>query len=319
MEKYEVKERYIEEDEIDLTELLKVIIKERKMIYYITIFFTIVSICFVLYKSNQSKNYGVDINFSEKTINKIAEYNKIFPNAGVVLDKVIQDSFDSLLNEKQEDVTVISSEKTNKISSILGENYNFIKIVDKKNKSYKLFTKIKQKDIEKISNKIIEIVNDDTKNLNEKFNENFLRELKSSQYNLNLLKEDIENANKEIKNIIEKNFSNISKENIESNLFIIAPILYVKYQEKLSSLNKEYLKVTELENIQKDNLENIFSFSGMDDIKFILINFPKDDTQGNYKIIILAGIIIGMFAGIGFAILKEPLKKLLREVKEEKV
>ena len=57
--------------------------------------------------------------------------------------------------------------------------------------------------------------------------------------------------------VVNKNFSDVSKENMKANLSIIAPVLYVEYQEKINSLNSMYLKVADLKNIQK--IQKIFS------------------------------------------------------------
>ena len=52
MEKYELKNKYeYEDDEIDLVELLKSIIRERKLVIIITILFAILAFGFAFYKS----------------------------------------------------------------------------------------------------------------------------------------------------------------------------------------------------------------------------------------------------------------------------
>ena len=75
---YKLINRYYDEDEIDLAEILKTIIKEKKLIFIVTVIFTIFAAGFAFHKINQPKNYGVNISFSEETANKINQYNNIY-------------------------------------------------------------------------------------------------------------------------------------------------------------------------------------------------------------------------------------------------
>ncbi len=52
MDKYELENRYYDEDEIDLAEILKTIIKEKKLIFIVTVIFTILAAGFAFYKIN---------------------------------------------------------------------------------------------------------------------------------------------------------------------------------------------------------------------------------------------------------------------------
>ncbi len=117
--------------------------------------------------------------------------------------------------------------------------------------------------------------------------------------------------------VVNKNFSDVSKENMKANLSIIAPVLYVEYQEKINSLNSMYLKVADLKNIQKD-AENLFSFSGEENITVISVDKPSSDRGISPKLIILIGVVLGVFAGMFFAVIKAPLKNIFKEIKEEK-
>lgn len=161
---------------------MKTIIREKKIIFIITLIFTILASGFAFYKIAQPKNYGVNIVFSEDTVNKITQYNEIYKNGALTFNNVVQQSFDSLLDKTaEEDVVVISAENTKEIAQLMKTDYNFIKVVDQKNKSYKLFTKIKQNDIEKISERITEIVDSDNETINREFDKNFAQEISISE------------------------------------------------------------------------------------------------------------------------------------------
>lgn len=317
MERYDLENRY-ENDEIDLTELLKTIIREKKIIFIITLIFTILASGFAFYKISQPKNYGVNIVFSEDTVNKITQYNGIYKNGALTFNNAVQQSFDSLLDKTTEkDVVVISSENTKEIAKLMKTDYNFIKVIDQKNKSYKLFTKIKQNDIEKISERITEIVDSDNETINREFDKNFAQEILMSENILAGLTKDTESLNKKIMTVIDKNFADISKENMKDNLSIIAPILYVEYKEKINSLNSAYLKTIDLKNIQ-NNTKNLFSLAGEENITVISLNSTSANSGFNYKLIILIGAVLGIFAGMFFAVIKQPLINIFKEIKEEK-
>lgn len=314
---YKLINRYYDEDEIDLAEILKTIIKEKKLIFIVTVIFTIFAAGFAFYKINQPKNYGVNISFSEETANKINQYNNIYKNCSLAFNETVQKSFDTLLDNPENDIIVISSEKTKEIADAMKEDYDFIKIVDRKNKSYKLFTKTKDENIEKISAEINKIIDEDTKILNNEFKKNFADEIETSENTLAVLTKDTDKLNKGIMTVVNKNFSDVSKENMKANLSIIAPVLYVEYQEKINSLNSMYLKVADLKNIQKD-AENLFSFSGEENITVISVDKPSSDRGISPKLIILIGVVLGVFAGVFFAVIKAPLKNIFKEIKEEK-
>lgn len=314
---YKLINRYYDENEIDLAEILKTIIKEKKLIFIVTVIFTIFAAGFAFYKINQPKNYGVNITFSEETANKINQYNNIYKNGSLAFNGTVQKSFDTLLDNPENDIIVISSEKTKEIADAMKEDYDFIKIIDRKNKSYKLFTKTKDENIEKISAEINKIIDEDTKILNNEFKKNFADEIETSENTLAVLTKDTDKLNKEIMTVVNKNFSDVSKENMKANLSIIAPVLYVEYQEKINSLNSMYLKVADLKNIQKD-AENLFSFSGEENITVISVDKPSSDRGISPKLIILIGVVLGVFAGMFFAVIKAPLKNIFKEIKEEK-
>ena len=317
MERYDIEKQY-EEDEIDLTELLKTIIKERKIVIVITVLCTIIASGFTFYKKNQMQNYGANITFSEETLDKIKQYNSAYKNAVFLLNQSIQSSFDTLLNDNNSsDVIVISAEDKQKIKETMDKEYKFIKIINSKDKNYKLFTKTKSHDIKAIEEKINEIVKKDMEIIDSEFNKNISEILISSEGELQNIIEETENLNKKIMNVVKENFRDVSKENMSSNLSIIAPVLYVEYQQKINALNNSYLKVQELKKIKEDSKE-FFEFSGEDDIVLITLKDASSSEAVNGKLIIAIGIIFGLFAGMFLAVIKKPVIDILREIKEEK-
>lgn len=319
MEKYELKNKYeYEDDEIDLVELLKTIIRERKTVAAVAVFFVILTGGFIFYKNNKPHNYGVSISLSEDTVNKINQCNTLYKNSSVVFNQAVQSSFDTLLKKESPNIVILSSEDKDGINKVLKEKYNFVKIIDTKNKNYKLFTKIKSSEIKKLPEKIDAVISEDTQNLNFEFNKNISEKLVSAEKELSKLTEETNKLNESAMEIIQENFSNISNENINSSLSIISPVLYVEYQEKINSLNDMYLKVNNLKKI-KDSAKEFFELSGKNNITVIEISNTSENSGGlNSKIILAAGLILGLFAGMFIAIIKEPLKNIIKEIKEEK-
>lgn len=319
MEKYELKNKYeYEDDEIDLVELLKTIIKERKTVAAVALFFIILTGGFIFYKNNKPYNYGVSISLSEDTVNKINQCNTLYKNSSVIFNQAVQNSFDTLLKKENPNTVVLSSEDKDGINEVLKGKYNFVKIIDTKNKNYKLFTKIKSSEIKKLPEKIDVLISEDTQDLNFEFNKNLSESLISAEKELSKLTEETNKLNENAMEIIQENFNDISNENINSSLSIISPVLYVEYQEKINSLNDMYLKVNNLKKI-KDNAKEFFELSGKNNITVIEISNTSENSGGlNSKIILAVGLILGLFAGMFIAIIKEPLKNILKEIKEEK-
>lgn len=319
MEKYELKNKYeYEDDEIDLVELLKTIIRERKIVAAVAVLFTVLAFGFIFYKNNKPYNYGVSISLSEDTVNKINQCNTLYTNSSVIFNQNVQNSFDTLLKKENPNILVLSSEDKDGINKVLKEKYNFVKIIDTKNRNYKLFTKIKSSELKKLPEKIDAVISEDTQNLNLEFDKNISESLVSAEKELSRLTEETNKLNENVMEIIQENFSNVSNENINSSLSIISPVLYVEYQEKINSLNDMYLKVNNLKEI-KDNAKELFELSGKNNITIIEIDNTSENSGGlNNKIIIAIGIIFGLFAGMFIAIIKEPLKNIIKEIREEK-
>lgn len=117
--------------------------------------------------------------------------------------------------------------------------------------------------------------------------------------------------------IVEKDFSSISKENLNSNLLIVSPILYVEYQQKINTLNSLYSKLTSLKELEK-NSKNLFSFTGEKKITLINTSDSSSSSPLTPMLIIAVGFILGLFIGVFFAVIKAPLKNILLEIKKEK-
>lgn len=321
MERYQLEKMYENEDEIDLVELLKTIIREKTIVIIITIIFTVLAAVFAFYKEAQPKNYGINVTISEQTTEKFNQYSTLYKNASLTLKQITEDSFKSLLEKNDNEITVISAENTSEITETLKGKYDFIKIIDTKNKSYKLFTKMQSKDLdENFSNKLLEIVNLDTKTLNEVFNQKLDNEIESSENKLTDLKNKTEILNKQVMEIVKDNFNDISKENMSSNLSIVSPILYVEYMQEINDLNSTYLKNVDLKNIKKSIEESadIFALNDKEDISVIEIASQTSGSGLNPKLIILIGAFLGICAGMFFAIIKNPLKDIFKEIKSEK-
>lgn len=319
MKNYELEKKFYEEDdEIDLVELLKTIIRERKIVAAVAVLFTVLACGFIFYKNNKPYNYGVSISLSEDTVNKINQCNALYKNSSVIFNQDVENSFDILLKKENPNIIILSSEDKDGINKVLKEKYNFVKIIDTKNKNYKLFTKIKSNELKKLPEKIDAVISEDTQDLNLEFDKNISESLVSAEKELSKLTEETNKLNENIMEIMQENFSNISNENINSSLSIISPVLYVEYQEKINSLNDMYLKVNNLKKI-KDNAKELFELSGKNNITIIEINSNSENSDGlSSKIILAVGLILGLFAGMFIAIIKEPLKNIIKEIKEEK-
>lgn len=313
MSEYQLREtEHYEEDEIDLIELLKTILREKILVLIITIFFTSLSIIYYFYKENKPANYGVTITFSDETSDKINQINGTYQNISFKIKEIINSSFQDLLIENNEKSPVLLSTDYEKIEEALELDYNSIKIIDLKNRSYQYFKKIKKDEIKNISNEIKKNVKIDENILNNIFMVEIENNIKKEELNINNLKNEVEKLNKEISSVIKSNFNNISKEDLNSNLMIISPTLYIKYKERVNSLNNSYLILSNLKEVQK-NYDNFIKFSGENKISIIKITSSNNEGFNN-KLIILAGIILGLGAGMFIAIVKAPFKKMIKEL-----
>ena len=121
-----------------------------------------------------------------------------------------------------------------------------------------------------------------------------------------ILKEEAEIINKQLKNTIKTYNLNISSDNIADNISIIDPILYIKFEENKNELTVLYSDLKILKTLS-ENYKDILNLE-FNEIKF-------ENSKLNNKLIIAIGIIFGLFAGMFIAIIKEPLKNILKRNK----
>lgn len=111
MEKYELEQRY-DEDEIDLTELLKTVFRERFLVLIMTVIFFILSLGFYFYKENQEKSYETKVIFSDVILNKVEEINSNYKESKNIFNNIFNNCFENLV-----------------LKRMGKENYNFIFIL----------------------------------------------------------------------------------------------------------------------------------------------------------------------------------------------
>lgn len=312
MEKFELEKRYEDDDEIDLVDLIKTIIKEKNTVIFITIFSIILAFGFIFYKNNKAYNYGMDISISKETRDNLNSYG-----LNNDLNKILEKSFVSLLENSESKVIILDSDNTQDIKDILEKDYDYIKILNIKEQKYKLFTKVKTQDLENITPELKQLILDDQKFLNKEFNKNLLELINSYNSDLNKLLDEIKVSNKKITDIIQVNFKDLSDENLNSNLAIIDPILYTQYQQEINSLKNLYSILNKLDTI-KTKSEELLSFDGDTQINKTTLDNLESNKGISSKLILLIGAVLGIFAGIFIAVVKRPFFEILKEVKEEK-
>lgn len=145
----------------------------------------------------------------------------------------------------------------------------------------------------------------------------FNKELENEKNKIGDLEKEVENLNKDVITLLKSNYIELSKENLNSSLMIISPILYVNYMEKIELLDTSYKIINELTEI-KEKYGEIFENSNKNRISFFEIGETSGNDKLSGKLILVAGIVLGLFFGMFVAIIKEPLIKIIRELKEEK-
>lgn len=327
IENFELEKRYEDEDEIDLVDLLKTIIREKNTVISMVILSIVLAFGFIFYKNNSSHNYGVNIsvstninnilslyNFNDNTMNTENEKNTNIINNDISI--VLEKSFLPLIDLQEDGVTALNSENIQEIKDVLKEKYDFVKIIDAKKQEYKLFAKVKAKDINTLTDKITEITQKDMNYLNDEFDKNLSELIITYDRDLDKTLDQIKISNEKVMNVIKENFKESSKENLNTNLSIIDPILYTQYQQEIKTLNNLYSKVAILNSI-KENSKNILSFSGENKIVSITLDELNSEKGVSNKLILLIGAVLGVFLGIFVAVVKTPLINIFKEIKEE--
>lgn len=136
-----------------------------------------------LFSIKTTSRIGVSISLSEDTVNKINQCNVLYKNSSVIFNQDVENSFDILLKKENPNIIILSSEDKDEINKVLKEKYNFVKIIDTKNKNYKLFTKIKSNELKKLPEKIDAVISEDTQDLNLEFDKNISESLISAEKN----------------------------------------------------------------------------------------------------------------------------------------
>ena len=292
MERYELEKRYEEDDEIDLVELLKSIIREKKLVAVITILFTILAGGFAFYKSSLPKTYSANFSLKNNTSN---------------ITLIAKNNFS---NKEQLN---IYNEKINTFINIKNiENYlssNDVLSLTNRNSFYTFTSQTEDKDLLEKQREFAGKTDILNENINKFLNKNIDNEISKIQERLIILKEEAEIINKQLKNTIKTYNLNISSDNIADNISIIDPILYIKFEENKNELTVLYSDLKILKTLS-ENYKDILNLE-FNEIKF-------ENSKLNNKLIIAIGIIFGLFAGMFIAIVKEPLKNILKEIKEEK-
>lgn len=292
MERYELEKRYEEDDEIDLVELLKSIIREKKLVAVITILFTILAGGFAFYKSSLPKTYSANFSLKNNTSN---------------ITLIAKNNFS---NKEQLN---IYNEKINTFINIKNiENYlssNDVLSLTNRNSFYTFTSQTDDKDLLEKQREFAGKTDILNENINKFLNKNIDNEISKIQERLIILKEEAEIINKQLKNTIKTYNLNISSDNIADNISIIDPILYIKFEENKNELTVLYSDLKILKTLS-ENYKDILNLE-FNEIKF-------ENSKLNNKLIIAIGIIFGLFAGMFIAIIKEPLKNIIKEIKAEK-
>lgn len=331
MRNFEIERKYeYEEDEIDLTELLKTIIREKKIVIVSTIIFALISCCFAFYKENKPREYTVSVILNNKA------FNLLIPQNIFILEKKnngTNNNFSSENNKKGIDLFVQKINlllETDKIDNFLLTN-NTLKLtkdekVEKTNenllksaqsfyindfvkKEYIFTGNTKDKNFVNIRKDMKEKLQTLNSDLNNYFKNNLQENIFNTKEEFNILQKETETINQEIKNLIKNNQLTLTN-NYLDDLSIENPILYIKFMENIERVKICYSNLQTLLYLEKiDTQENILSL----EIKNIKFN----DKKINPLLIIAIGIFLGISFGVFCAIVKEPLKNIFIELKEE--
>ena len=297
MEQYEVTRRYEEEDEIDLVDLLKTIIRERKLVMIITMLMTILALGLAVYKKSSPKKYTAVIRLNNQ-IGNIPLYD---------------DELKSEIIKYVQSTGLLSSElkkKDNKESKY--NEYNDLKLlVDQKDKKDKFEFKdlTKEKEIENVEIELMNKLNTLNVEVNNIFKEKLNKEIEEIDEKLEILKKETENLDKSINEIILKNNIVLDKE-VSEIIMYLDPILYTEFTKNNEQL-KKYYNQSETLNSFNNKIKN-------KDVFLLLVeNIEFTSSKLSGIVLIILGMIFGLGFGMFVAIIKNPVKEILKEIKEE--
>lgn len=293
MEQYEIRERYEEDDEIDLVDLLKTIIKERKIVLVTTIVVTVLAFGLALYKKSLPKKYTAVITLNNQ-LGSIPLYQNELEDSII---KYIQGT--KLLSSELK-------EKENKESKY--NEYSDLKSLFNQKEGYKFIDVTDEKEIKDVENKLAAVISELNNGINKIVAENVDRRLEESFESLETLKEKATVMDKDINLLIEKN-RDVLKENLSENIMYLEPVLYSEFNETTKLLTEKYSEVEKLSFLKKmsDNKGYVLNIKE--------VEFNKSKIGG--AVLIILGMIFGLGFGMFIAIVKEPIKNILKEVREE--
>ena len=317
------KKRYYN-DEADLTELLKIIIRERKVITAVTVIFSVIALCFGYYKEITPRNYTALVTLNNKAYTMLIPqniYNEDRENLPVYIQKI-----QMLVNSKKIDETILSNDiiklekKEDDKENNSQKNIQLKENGEKQQLFLEFFEEIQTlattefllsgstKDIElitaenEIKNKI-EILN---KKINILFKENLNKEIEKTENRYKDLKNEALIINEQIKRLIDKKRIIFTNKTIDS-FALTEPVLYMKFKENQEKLEETYHNIQNLIFLKEISREKNILKLNFQNIKF-------DKSEMSMIFIIVIGTILGLCAGIFIAVIKEPVKKILKEI-----
>ncbi|WP_300360724.1 Wzz/FepE/Etk N-terminal domain-containing protein [Fusobacterium sp.] len=291
MENYNLKERYEDEDEIDLVDLLKTIVKERKLIGIITLIVTLIAFGFAIYKESLPRKYKAIIK-ADKYVQEIPLYQ--------------EDLKKEILNHIQQTGLLSSELKKVENKESYYNEFSDLKTLFEKEYEYKDITKEKELAVvEKQLGEKIDNLNNDINNLLKERADEKIKELDEK---INVLKEEAKTLDEKIKTLVEKHKG--ITENISENIGYLDPVLNAEISKNKEQLENNYKDMQKMQSfkemIEKDNA-----------VALNIENIDFDKSKLNGSLIVILGIILGLGLGMFVAIIKEPTREVLKEVNKK--
>lgn len=291
MENYNLKERYEDEDEIDLVDLLKTIVKERKIIGIITLVVTLIAFGFAIYKESLPRKYKAIIK-ADKYVQEIPLYQ--------------EDLKKEILNHIQQTGLLSSELKKVENKESYYNEFSDLKTLFEKEYEYKDITKEKELAVvEKQLGEKIDNLNNDINNLLKERADEKIKELDEK---INVLKEEAKTLDEKIKTLVEKHKG--ITENISENIGYLDPVLNAEISKNKEQLENNYKDMQKMQSfkemIEKDNA-----------VALNIENIDFDKSKLNGSLIVILGIILGLGLGMFVAIIKEPTREVLKEVNKK--
>ena len=318
------KKIYCNDDEIDLAEFLKTIIKEKKIVTAVTVIFNIIALCFGYYREVTPKNYTALVTLNNKAYTMLIPqniYNEDRKNLPVYIQKI-----QMLVNSKKIDETILSNDiiklekKEDDKENNSQKNIQLKENEEKQQSFLEFFEEIqtltttefllsgstKNKELITAENEIkdkIEILN---KEINILFKENLNKEIEKAENRYKDLKNKALIINEQIKRLIEEKKIIFADKTIDS-FALTEPVLYMKFRENQERMEKTYHNMQNLIFLKEISREKNILKLNFQNIKF-------DKSEISMIFIIVIGTILGLCAGIFIAVIKEPVKKILKEI-----